>query len=137
MSFCCGASMIGAVGAIKSKQVLVDGVPFLFCPVCHKVDVHHSVKEPFDLLVDHALGDGAKHVDFREHVTEPSDDLLSNCISVERGNPEQLLTEQIDNALDLYGFAKYIGDREWQDMLVKRLKVFTAGLARYRQGENV
>lgn len=138
MSFCCGASMIGAVGTIKSEQVVVHQVPLVFCPVCHQVDVHFAMKEEFELLVDYARGDGAQHVNFVEYVeygdTKP---MMENCISVEGTNPEQLYREQIDNALDLLSAAKQLRDNEWENVLKERLKVLSRRLQRFRQRENV
>lgn len=138
MSFCCGASMIGAVGAIRSEQVVVHHVPLLFCPICHSVDIHHSVQEEFDLLVDYAQGDGATHVNFNDYVDcENAVQMMENCISVEEGNPEELYREQIDNALDLLGIAKQLGDIKWEATLKERLKVLSERWQRHRERENV
>lgn len=138
MSFCCGASMIGAVGAIKSERVVVHQVPLLFCPICHRVEIHFTMKDEFDLLVDYAQGDGATHVNFNDYVeygnTAP---MMENCISVEESNPEHLYREQIDNALDLLGVAKQLQDLDWERVLKERLKVLSRRLERYRQRENV
>lgn len=138
MSFCCGASMIGTVGAIRSERVVVHQVPLLFCPICHRVDIHFTIKEEFDLLVDYARGDGATHVNFNDYVDcGDQEAMMENCISVEESNPEQLYREQIDNALDLLGVAKQLQDLDWETALKGRLKVLSRRLERYRQRENV
>ena len=138
MSFCCGASMIGAVGAIKRERVVIHQVPLVFCPVCHRVDVHFVVKEEFDLLVDYAQGDGVAHVNFVDYVEYgDTEAIMENCISIEGTNSEQLYREQIDNALDLLSAAKQMRDNEWENMLKERLKVLSRRLQRLRQRENV
>lgn len=138
MSFCCGASMIGAIGAIRSEQIVVHHVPLVVCPICHRVEVHHSYKEEYELLVDYAQGDGATHVNFSDYVDcGNANQLMENCISVEESDPEQLYREQIDNALDLLGVAKRLGDGEWEQALKQRLTVLSKRLYRYRQQENV
>lgn len=138
MSFCCGASKIGAVGAIRQEQVVVHHVPLLLCPVCHDVEIHHAVREEFDLLVDYARGDGAARVNFNEYVDDKNvAAMMENCISLEANRPEQLYREQIDNALDLLGVAKSLDDSEWEQALKKRLTVLSQRLKRYLQRENV
>lgn len=136
MSFCCGASMIGTIGAIRSDRVVVHRVPIVFCPICRSVEIHYAVREEFDLLVDYAQGDGAHHVNFDDfvdcaHVVE----MMEDCVSVEEGEPEQLYRTQIDNALDLLGVAKRLGDVRWEHSLKKRLSVLSRRLQRYTQRE--
>lgn len=138
MSFCCGASKIGVIGAITSEQVVVHQVPLLFCPICHDLEVHHSVRDEFELLVDYAQADGLDQIDFSDYVgTVQLSHLLENCISVEQGKPELLYREQIDNALDLLGVAKQLSDPYWEETLKYRLKVLSGRWRRYRQGQNV
>lgn len=138
MSFCCGASMIGAVGAIRIDRVVVHQVPLVFCPICRRVELHYTIKDECELLADYAQGDGATHVNFSDYV-EYGDiaQMMENCISVEGRDPEQLCREQIDNALDLLSVAKQLHDQDWEKVLKKRLKVLSRRLKRYRQCENV
>lgn len=134
MSFCCGASMVGGVGAIKREQIVVHHVPLVFCPICHRVEVHYTVKEEFNILVDYAEGDGVRQINFSDYVDFKNViQMMENCITVENGDAEQLYREQIDNALDLYGVAKQMGDREWQKVLEERLKVLSTRWKRHRQ----
>lgn len=126
--------MIGTTGAIRSEGVVVHHVPLVACPVCHKVEVHHAVREEFDLLVEYAQGDGARHVNFKDYVaSENMAVLMENCTSVEGGNPVELYQEQIDHALDLLGVSKQLNDSAWEQTLKERLKVLTKRLNRHRK----
>ena len=57
MAYCCGATMVGAIGTLRQGAVLVHNVPLLYCPVCHQVEVHQAVQEEFELMLDFAHGD--------------------------------------------------------------------------------
>lgn len=126
--------MIGTTGVIRSGGVVVHHVPLVACPVCHKVEVHHAVREEFDLLVEYAQGDGASHVNFKDYVaSENMANFMENCTSVEGNNPVELYQEQIDHALDLLGVAKQLHDPAWEQALKERLKVLSRRLNRYRR----
>lgn len=123
MSFCCGASMIGTKGTLKHQRTHIHNVPIVFCPVCHRVDVHYLAQNEYDILAEYAHGDGAAEVDFDDYVEKRSQDLLENCVNHENEEPLDVVRSQIDMALDLLSFAKAIDDTEWRMALMKRLRV--------------
>lgn len=126
MSFCCGASMVGAVGTLRHGRTYVHNLPLLLCPVCHQVEVHHAVAEEFDMIMEYAEADGAREVDFAELV-DPSrlEDIFENCISRISDDPQEIFEVQINMALDLLIIAKQMQDAEWEWILKKRLKVLS------------
>ncbi|MBJ6360527.1 hypothetical protein ACFOQM_04260 [Paenibacillus sp. GCM10012307] len=123
MSFCCGASMIGTKGTLKHYRTHIHNVPILFCPVCHRVDVHYLIENEYEILAEYAHGDGASEVDFHDYVDKEGILLLENCVNHEEEEPMEVAHNQIDMALDLLSFAKQIGDEEWQKQLKRRLGV--------------
>ncbi|MDR6225926.1 hypothetical protein [Desmospora profundinema] len=134
MGFCCGATMVGAVGTLRQGSTLVHNVPLLFCPVCHHVEVHHAVEDEFQLMLEYAQGDGAREVNLIDTI-EP--DMIAEwkecCTSFQDGHPEAVLREQIDMALDLMGVAKTLGDKEWEDSLKGRLHILGKRFQRYQK----
>jgi hypothetical protein len=125
MSFCCGASMIGTKGTLKHIRTQIHNVPILFCPVCHRIEVHYLVENEYEILAEYAHGDGAPEVDFTEYVDGKDHLLHDNCVNHEGEEPLDIVRCQIDMALDLLGVAKSIGDSEWEDQLKKRLKMLS------------
>jgi hypothetical protein len=126
MSFCCGASMLGTKGTLKHIRTQIHNVPLLFCPVCHRVEVHHLVESEYDILADYAHGDGASEVDFQEYVDNRSQaELYENCVNHEDEDPMEVVRSQIDMSLDLLIVAKEWGDKEWEDQLKKRLNILS------------
>lgn len=126
MSFCCGASMIGTKGSIRHLHTLIHNVPILFCPVCHRIEVHHLVEDEYEILAEYAQGDGASEVDFEEYSdTAMQDALFENCVNREHEDPLSLVTNQIDMALDLLQIAKAMDDAEWEFQLKNRLRVMS------------
>jgi len=126
MSFCCGASMIGTKGSIRHLRTQIHNVPILFCPVCHRIEVHHLVEDEYEILAEYAQGDGATEVDFEDYSDAPSRDILfENCVSQENEDPLSLVTNQIDMALDLLRVAKALDDVEWEYQLKNRLRVMS------------
>lgn len=121
MSFCCGASMIGTKGTLKHFRTHIHNVPIMFCPVCHRVDIHYLIENEYEILAEYAHGDGAAEVDFQEYVEQEGKALLENCVNHENEDPMDVVHSQIDMALDLLSFAKQIEDTEWQLVLKKRL----------------
>lgn len=136
MSFCCGASMIGAVGTLKYDQTYIHEVPILHCPICQKIEVHRSVREEYEILADYAQADYAPEVFFTDYVElKHIDDLFHDCIDVEGKSMTDLIRSQIDNALDLMSVAKKLDDQDWQGALLNRLKVLSERLRKYRRKE--
>ncbi len=126
MSFCCGASMIGTKGTLKHIRTQIQNVPLLFCPVCHRVEVHHLVENEYEILAEYAHNDGALEVDFQDYVDyRENGKLFDNCVNHENEEPHDVIVNQIDMALDLVGVAKLINDQEWQKQLFNRLKVLS------------
>ncbi|AZN42942.1 hypothetical protein [Paenibacillus albus] len=123
MSFCCGASMIGTNGTLKHFRTHIHNVPILFCPVCHRVEIHHMIENEYEILAEYAHGDGASEVDFIEYVEQEEQELFENCVNNENEDPMDVVTNQIDMALDLLCFAKQIGDESWEADLKRRLSV--------------
>jgi hypothetical protein len=134
MSFCCGASMIGTKGTLKHLRTQIHNVPILFCPVCHRVEVHHLIENEYEILAEYAHGDGAHEVDFIEYVDgKSSQELFENCVNNESEDAETIVQSQIDMALDLLMVAKQFADREWEDQLLKRLNVLSKRKAKLKQ----
>ncbi|WP_274363402.1 hypothetical protein [Paenibacillus thermotolerans] len=126
MSFCCGASMVGTKGTLRHLRTQIHNVPILFCPVCHRIEVHHLVEDEYEILAEYAHGDGANEVDFDDYSdTLARHDLFENCVSTEDEDPLQLVTNQIDMALDLLRVAKQLDDIEWENQLKNRLRVMS------------
>lgn len=125
MSFCCGASMIGTKGTLKHIRTQIHNVPILFCPVCHRVEVHYLVENEYEILAEYAHGDGAGEVDFTEYVDGKGQLLYENCVNHEGEEPLDIVQCQIDMALDLLTVAKSIDDSSWEDQLKKRLQTLS------------
>lgn len=137
MSFCCGASMIGAMGSLRHYKTQIHNVPILYCPVCNRIDVHPDIEEEYEILAEYAHADLAPEVDFREYVTgESVDKLFENCVSVDDGNISQVLRNQIDNALDLMTIAKQLDDKTWGEELKNRLNKLSRRLSRWEARSN-
>jgi hypothetical protein len=134
MSFCCGASMIGTKGSLRHLRALIHNVPILFCPVCHRIEVHYLVEDEFEILAEYAQGDGAVEVDFADYSDLSSKEhLFENCVNHEHEDPMALVTNQIDMALDLLQIAKALDDAEWEYQLKNRLRVMSGRRDRLRQ----
>ncbi|HZG74632.1 MAG TPA: hypothetical protein VEZ72_02125 [Paenibacillus sp.] len=126
MSFCCGASMIGTKGSIRHLRTQIHNVPIVFCPVCHRIEVHYLVEDEYEILAEYAQGDGAGEVDFEDYSDAPAQDVLfENCVNGEHEDPLALVTNQIDMALDLLRVAKGLDDVEWEYQLKNRLRVMS------------
>lgn len=122
MSFCCGASMIGSKGSLRHIRTQIHNVPLLFCPVCHRVEVHYKVESEYEILAEYAHGDGASEVDFQDYVDHNAESALyENCVNTDTEEPADMLHSQIDMALDLLGAAMQLQDKEWEQQLKKRL----------------
>lgn len=125
MSFCCGASMIGARGTLKHLRSHIHNVPLVYCPVCHRVEVHHEVETEYEILAEYAHADGATEVDFEDYVPmDHLDQLYENCVSTDQETPLDMIESQIDIALDMLTFSKFIHDTEWEKQLYQRLITF-------------
>ncbi|MBH5317373.1 hypothetical protein I6N90_06040 [Paenibacillus sp. GSMTC-2017] len=136
MSFCCGASMIGTRGTLKHFRTHIHNVPILFCPVCHRVDVHYLAQHEYDILAEYAHGDGAAEVDFVDYVEQEEQVLLENCVNHENEEPIEVVRSQIDMGLDLLGFAKQIDDKDWQLVLKKRLGILNSRRNKLMRGRS-
>ncbi|AMA71937.1 hypothetical protein P4S93_12860 [Aneurinibacillus thermoaerophilus] len=137
MSFCCGASMIGALGSLRHVKTQIHNVPILYCPVCNRIDVHPEIEEEYDILSEYAQADLAPEVDFREYVTgEHVERIFENCVSIDDGNISYILRSQIDNALDLMSVAKQLDDEEWSNELKRRLNKLSKRLIRWEAQSN-
>lgn len=117
--------MIGTKGTLKYYRTRIHNVPILFCPVCHRVEVHYLIENEYDILAEYAHGDGASEVDFHDYVDDSDKALVENCVSHEDEDPLFVVQNQIDMALDLMSFAKQIADSEWEEQLKKRLHVLS------------
>jgi hypothetical protein len=133
MSFCCGASMIGTSGTLKHFRTHIHNVPILFCPVCHRVEIHHVIENEYEILAEYAHGDGASEVDFIEYVEQEEKVLFENCVNNENEDPMDVVSSQIDMALDLLCFSKQISDEAWESELKKRLGVLNQRRNKLRQ----
>ncbi|WP_438434717.1 hypothetical protein [Gorillibacterium sp. sgz500922] len=127
MSFCCGASMIGTRGTLQHLRTRMLNVPTLFCPVCHRTEVHYLVRREFEILAEYVAVDGAPEINFMDYVQgHKTEELLENCINQEKDEPGQLVDRQIDMSLDLLRVAKDFGDGEWEGQLKERLAALSS-----------
>lgn len=118
--------MIGTRGTLKYIRTHIHNVPILFCPVCHRVEVHHLAQNEYEILAEYAHGDGAYEVDFTEYVdSKKSVELFENCVNNEDEEPLNVVLNQIDISLDLLTFSKQIGDEVWENQLKKRLQILS------------
>ena len=126
--------MIGTKGTLKYIRTHIHNVPILFCPVCHRVEVHHLAQNEYEILAEYAHGDGAYEVDFTEYVdSKKSDELFENCVNHEDEEPLDIVLNQIDMSLDLLTFSKLIEDEEWETQLKKRLHILSQRRNKLRQ----
>jgi hypothetical protein len=133
MSFCCGASMVGALGSLRHHKTYINNVPILHCPVCNRIDVHHKIEEEFEILSEYAQTDDAEELDFKEYVnSDLLKNIFENCTVVDEGKIEQVYRQQIDYSLDLLLIAKQLEDQEWQDDLIKRLNRLNERMSRWK-----
>lgn len=125
--------MVGTKGTLKHYRTQVHNVPLLFCPVCHRVEVHYKVEHEYEILAEYAHADGTLEIDFEDFVTEDEETIFSNCVNVEGEDPLDMVRSQIDMALDLLSFAKQIHDEKWENELKKRLAVMSRRRAKLKQ----
>lgn len=133
MSFCCGASMIGTKGTLKHVRTHIHNVPIMFCPVCHRVEIHYLVESEYEILAEYANGDGAAEIDFQDYVEKVHPSLYENCVNNELEDPMEIVMSQIDISLDLLTFAKQIGDEKWAQELKHRLAMLNGRRNKLRQ----
>jgi hypothetical protein len=117
--------MVGTKGTLKHYRTQVHNVPLLFCPVCHRVEVHYKVENEYEILAEYAHGDGAAEIDFQDYVTEDEESIFENVVNCEEEDPKDIVQSQIDMALDLLTFAKQMQDEKWEGELKKRLAVMS------------
>jgi len=121
-SFCHGASKVGAISSIKYHHVLIHHVPILYCPVCQSVEPHPRIRENLDLIVSISRNEGLEEVDFNNYITFLNYDVLfENVSTVNKGNWEKVVQQQIDISLDLLSVARLLQDQEWEEELKLRL----------------
>jgi hypothetical protein len=117
--------MVGTKGTLKHYRTQVHNVPLLFCPVCHRVEVHYKVENEYEILAEYAHGDGAFEVDFQDYVMEDEEAIFENVVNCETEDPNSIVQNQIDMALDLLSVAKQIEDEKWERELKQRLAVMS------------
>lgn len=117
--------MIGTKGTLKHYRTRIHNVPILFCPVCHRIEVHYLIENEYEILAEYAHGDGASEVDFHDYVDESDKALNENCVNHEEEDAVIIVQSQIDMSLDLLTIAKNIEDVEWEKQLKKRLIVLS------------
>lgn len=122
--------MLGTKGTLKHYRTQVHNVPLLFCPVCHRVEVHYKVENEYEILAEYAHGDGVAEIDFQDFVMEDDDSIFGNCVNREDEDPLAIVQSQIDISLDLMSVAKQINDEKWTEELKKRLAVMSRRRAR-------
>jgi len=133
MSFCCGASMIGALGSLRSHRTYINNVPILHCPVCNRIDVHPKIQEEYEILSEYAQADDAPEVDFKEYMNNESlAGIFENCAVIDEGRIDEVFKQQIDNALDLLLVSKHIKDKEWEEVLKVRLNKLSERLSKWK-----
>lgn len=117
--------MIGTKGTMKHYHTEVHHVPLLFCPVCHRVEVHYKVEHEYEILAEYSHSDGITEIDFEDFVLENETMVFDNCVNVEGEDPLEIAQTQIDMSLDLMAVAKAIKDLKWEYQLKRRLAVMS------------
>lgn len=125
--------MLGTKGTLKHYRTQVHNVPLLFCPVCHRVEVHYKVENEYEVLAEYAHGDGLSEIDFQDFVTENDESIFGNCVNHEDEDPLDIVQSQIDLSLDLLTVAKQLDDAKWESELKKRLAVMSRRRAKLLQ----
>ncbi len=128
--------MLGTKGTLKHYRTQVHNVPLLFCPVCHRVEVHYKVENEYEILAEYAHGDGVSEIDFQDFVMEDDESIFGNCVNREDEDPLVIVQSQIDISLDLLSVAKHIGDEKWTEELKKRLAVMSRRRARLQHNNS-
>ncbi len=128
--------MLGTKGTLKHYRTQVHNVPLLFCPVCHRVEVHYKVENEYEILAEYAHGDGVAEIDFQDFVMEDDESIFGNCVNREDEDPMVIVQSQIDISLDLLSVAKQIGDEKWTEELKKRLAVMSRRRARLQHNNS-
>jgi len=133
MDFCCGTSMIGRLAPLHTEggAVLTD-VPFLFCPTCGHTVVASDVEFDVTMFAHYCETDGVKTASVfdvieRDRVQSILDEYPSRTVGFEYPS---VTAEQLDHMLDLWNFAREMGDDLWRndirDALVRLHKVRSA-----------
>ncbi len=118
--------MIGTKGTVKHDRTQIHNVPLLFCPVCHRIEVHYWIEKEYEILLEYAQADEASEVDFEEFVELSDDDeMYENCVNHDDEDPLRVVKDQIDMALDLLAVAKQMSDEDWYEELKVRLRVLS------------
>ncbi|MEO3945701.1 hypothetical protein [Gorillibacterium sp. CAU 1737] len=127
MSFCCGAAMIGTVGTLQHLRTRLVHVPILYCPVCHRSEVHYRIQKEYQILAEYVAVDGRAEINFQDYLqANKMGELYENCINQPKDDPMDLVDRQIDMALDLLLVAKEFEDSEWEKQLKERLASLSA-----------
>lgn len=127
--------MVGSKGTMKHYRTLVHNVPLLFCPVCHRVEVHYKARHEYEILAEYAHGDGVSEIDFQDFVIEDEETIFGNCVNLDDEDPITLVQSQIDISLDLLTVAKQMNDEKWERELKKRLAVMSRRRAKLQQSK--
>lgn len=127
--------MVGMIGTLRQQSVLVHHVPLLRCPVCGEIEIHHEMREEFELLVTYAVEDGEKEIALRKMITL---DMLAHwkeySVSFQEDEDmEPVLREQIDYSIDLLRVARILGDDSWLEEIKHRLHVLGDNLKKCEQ----
>ncbi|MBE3595723.1 MAG: hypothetical protein IMW86_01610 [Hydrogenibacillus sp.] len=136
MNWCCGAMMIGSIGALRVEGIVFERLPLVYCPVCRRFEVHPLVSDAFELLLDYAQGDNARHIVFDDFVTIDEAELRAHQPLWDDGEPLLLIQASIDQALDLLSAAKALGDVLWKRELGDRLKRLAALKSKIEERQN-
>jgi hypothetical protein len=77
----------------------------------------------YEMLAEYAHGDLVADIDFSDYTDMPPPaELFANCVNNEEtDSPGEVVSSQIDMALDLLAISDALGDREWTEQLRARL----------------
>ncbi|MFC4768767.1 hypothetical protein [Effusibacillus consociatus] len=127
MDHCCGLTMVARLQNVFTEgSVLMQDVPILFCPTCHNSLIAPEIEMDYQLYAHNCAADGVRSASLPDAIGEEKIlDILDRYpedIRVKTG--QRVIREQIDSTLDLLNFAKQLGEHEWCQELLERLKLF-------------
>jgi len=119
---CCGALMVGSIGALKHEGIVYDRLPLQYCPICRRHEVHPLVRDDFEQLVEFAKGDLASYIQFDDFVDYDEEALRQYQPLWDEGDPKKLIVQAIDQSLDLLTASKALHDQAWTLEIELRLR---------------
>lgn len=123
----CGATMeIRLRTVIFSGKVTIENVPVFSCSDCERSTVHPDVKSELSALLRSLGGESEKKQIFFHEVNELAF-LLHEATRKDRNHVplEHIISERVNELLDLLLLAQSVDDTEWANNIRERLSQIT------------